>query len=244
MKLDGKSAVVTGAASGIGKAVAFAFAEAGGKVYLADIDKAGGEAAAADLRGKGYAAEYRPLDVTDPASVAALAKSIDGALDIVANVAGWGKIEPFMEGGEDYWERVIDINYTGSLRVVKAFLPGMIERGSGKVVNVASDAARVGSSGEAVYSGAKGGVVAFTKALAREMARHRINVNCVCPGPTDTPLLERVPEKHREAFMRAIPFRRFGKPSEIADAVLFLASPRSDYITGQVLSVNGGLAMV
>lgn len=244
MKLDGKRAVVTGAASGIGKAVAQAFAEAGALVYVADIDGKAGEAAVAELGSRGLAAEFRPLDVTDQASVTALAAGIESPVDIVVNVAGWGRIQPFMDGDQDYWQRIIEINYTGSLRVVQAFLPGMIARSAGKVVNVASDAGRVGSSGEAAYSGAKGGVIAFTKALAREMARHRINVNCVCPGPTDTPLLEAVPEKHREAFLRAIPFRRFAKPSEIADAVLFLASPRSDYITGQVLSVNGGLAMV
>jgi 2-hydroxycyclohexanecarboxyl-CoA dehydrogenase len=130
------------------------------------------------------------------------------------------------------------------VQVTRALLPLLIASGSGRIVNVASDAGRVGSFGETVYAGAKGGIIAFTKSLAREMARYNINVNCVCPGPTETPLLHEVPEKYLEAFKRAIPFRRFGKPQEIADAILFFASSRSDYITGQVLSVNGGLTMV
>src|SRR5690606_36466709 len=140
--------------------------------------------------------------------------------------------------------RVVDINLMGPIRLARAFLRPMVERNSGKIVNVASDAGRVGSAGETVYSGAKGGLISFTKGLAREMARYSINVNCVCPGPTETPMLMAVPERHREAFLRAIPLRRFGKPSDVADAILFLAGDRSDYITGQVLSVSGGLTMV
>lgn len=156
----------------------------------------------------------------------------------------WGKIQPFLENDDAFIDRVIELNFMGTVRVVRAFLPGMVERKRGKIVNVSSDAGRVGSTGETVYSGAKGGVIAFTKGLAREMARHNITANCVCPGPTDTPLLQAVPEKHREAFLRAIPMRRFAQPSDIADAVTFFASSRSDYITGQVLSVSGGLSMV
>ena len=247
MKLHDKTAIVTGAASGIGLATAAALAEAGAMVYLADINVAGGEAAAAELRGRGLKAEFRLLDVTEPASVTAAADALTTGgkqIDILVNGAGWGRIQGFMDNDPGFWDRVIELNDTGVLRVTRAFLPGMIERKFGKIVHVASDAGRVGSGGEAAYSGAKGAVTAFTKALAREMARYAINVNCVCPGPTDTPLLNAVPEKHREAFQRAIPFRRFAKPSEIADAVLFFASPRSDYITGQVLSVSGGLTMV
>jgi 2-hydroxycyclohexanecarboxyl-CoA dehydrogenase len=136
------------------------------------------------------------------------------------------------------------LNYVGVLNVTHAFLPQMIARNRGKIVHVASDAARAGSGGEAVYSGTKGAVVSFTKALARETARYTINVNCVCPGPTDTPLLASIPEKQREALIRAIPFRRFAQPAEVAHAILFFASGKADYLTGQVLSVSGGLTMV
>ena len=164
-------------------------------------------------------------------------------VEIVVNVAGWGKIQPFVENTPEFWHQVIDLNLLGPIAVTRAFLDQMIERKLGKVVIVSSDAGRVGSLGETVYSGAKGGAIAFTKGLAREMARFDINVNCVCPGPTDTPLLAAVPEKHREAFARATPMRRLAKPSEIADAVLFFASHRASFITGQILSVSGGLAM-
>jgi len=150
----------------------------------------------------------------------------------------------FWGGTPELWERVIALNFVGPMRLAKALLPAMIARGSGRIVNIASDAGRVGSLGETVYAGAKGGLIAFTKSLARETARYNIDVNCVCPGPTETPLLFAVPEKHLEAFKRAIPFRRFGKPSEVADAVVFFAGDQSSYITGQVLSVSGGLTMV
>ncbi len=159
------------------------------------------------------------------------------------NVAGWGKAQAFMENDPDFWDRVVDINLMGPIRLAKAFLGPMIERRSGKIVNVASDAGRVGSSGETVYAGAKGGLISFSKGLAREVARFWINVNCVCPGPTETPMLMALPERHREAFLKAIPMHRFGKPSDVADAILFLASRRSDYVTGQMLSVSGGLTM-
>ena len=152
-------------------------------------------------------------------------------------------IQPFVENTPDFWRKVIDLNLLGPVMVSRAFIDKMIEKGAGKVVTVSSDAGRVGSLGETVYSGAKGGAIAFTKGLAREMARYNINVNCVCPGPTDTPLLAAVPEKHREAFARATPMKRLAKPSEIADAVLFFASDRSSFITSQVISVSGGLAM-
>ena len=246
MRLDGKTAVVTGAASGIGRAVAEVLAEAGAHVLVGDIDEANGEACAAAIRARGQGADFCRLDVTDAASIDAFrskAYALKGQVDIVANVAGWGKIQPFVDNTPEFWRQVTDLNFLGPVEVSRAFLDPMIERGVGKIVTVSSDAGRVGSLGEAVYSGAKGGAIAFTKGLAREMARFNINVNCVCPGPTDTPLLAAVPEKHREAFARATPMRRLAKPSEIADAVLFFASRRSDFITGQVLSVSGGLAM-
>jgi 2-hydroxycyclohexanecarboxyl-CoA dehydrogenase len=246
MKLDGKTAVVTGAASGIGLATAEALAVAGAHVIVADIAVEKGEAEAGKLAGRGLSATFLSIDIANDASIAAFAEKVNAGkgVDILVNGAGWGKVEPFVENSSDFWERVVDINLTGPIKLTRALLPPMMERKSGKVINVSSDAGRVGSLGETVYSGAKAGVIGFTKGLAREMARHGINVNCVCPGPTDTPLLAAVPEKHREAFQRAIPMRRFAKPSEIADAILFFASSRSDYITGQVLSVSGGLTMV
>ncbi len=247
MKLDDRIAIVTGAASGIGLATAQRLAEAGATVMLGDIDDARGEQAAADLRAAGLRADYAHCDVTDDGSVSAFRDATlqrHDHVDIVANVAGWGKIQPFLENEDTFITKVVELNFMGPLRVVRAFLPQMIERKHGKIVNVSSDAGRVGSLGETVYSGAKGGVIAFTKGIARETARHGITANCVCPGPTDTPLLQAVPEKHREAFQRAIPMKRFARPSEIADAVVFFASGRSDYITGQVISVSGGLSMV
>ncbi|HRM68405.1 SDR family NAD(P)-dependent oxidoreductase [Thauera phenylacetica] len=248
MRLEGKTAVVTGGASGIGRATAETLAAAGAHVVIGDLDQDKGATVAAAIRDGGGKASYFSLDVTSQDSVGAFARSVETQgleVDIVVNVAGWGKIQPFMENSPDFWRKVIDLNLLGPVLVTHAFLGGMIARGrGGKVVTVASDAGRVGSSGETVYSGAKGGAIAFGKALAREMARYKINVNSVCPGPTDTPLLAAVPEKHQEAFVKATPMRRLGKPKEIADAVLFFASSDSDFITGQVLSVSGGMTMV
>jgi 2-hydroxycyclohexanecarboxyl-CoA dehydrogenase len=246
MRLDGKTAVVTGAASGIGRATAEAFALAGARVVLGDINEEGGEAAAGAISVRGGDAEFIRLDVTDPASVEAFraaALAARGAVDIVASVAGWGKTEPFVQNTPELWKKLIDLNFVGTIMVTRAFLDPMIERRSGKIVTVASDAGRVGSLGETVYSGAKGGVIAFSKGLAREMARHNITVNCVCPGPTDTPLMAAVPDKIKEAFTRVTPMHRIARPSEVADAILFFASSHSDFVTGQVLSVSGGLTM-
>lgn len=246
MQFEGKVALITGGASGIGRSAVNKLAQAGATIYLADIDEAKGAAAVAELGGKADV-KFLRLDVTSADSVAAAVRALDQdhrTLDILINVAGWSKVERFADTTPELWQRLIDLNYTGLLRVTHAFLPQLIAKPNRKIVNVASDAGRVGSGGEAVYSGAKGGVIAFTKALARETARYATNVNCVCPGPTETPLLASIPEKQREALIRAIPFRRFGKPDEVADAIVFFAGSGCDYVTGQVLSVSGGLTMV
>jgi 2-hydroxycyclohexanecarboxyl-CoA dehydrogenase len=246
MKLDGKTAVISGAASGIGRATAETLAQAGAHVILADINAEAGEAAAAALRAQGRGADFLRVDLASESSIEALRRDALARrerVDIVANVAGWGRTEPFVKNTPDFWRKMIDLNLLGTIFLTRAFLDPMIERRAGKVINVASDAGRVGSLGESVYSGTKGGVIAFSKGLAREMARHGINVNCVCPGPTDTPLMAAVPDKLKEAFANATPMRRLAKPSEVADAILFFASSRSDFVTGQVLSVSGGLTM-
>jgi 2-hydroxycyclohexanecarboxyl-CoA dehydrogenase len=245
MNFEGQTIVVTGAASGIGRATAEAFAKAGGHVILADLSADKGEEAAQQLRAAGHKASFLPLDVASDQSIAEFAAKARalGEVDVLANVAGYGKGQPFIENSPDFWERVVDVNLMGPVKLIRALLDPMIERRSGKIVNVASDAGRNGSSGETVYSGAKGGLIAFSKGLAREMARYSINVNCVCPGPTETPMLMALPENHLEAFKRAIPFRRFAQPSEVADAIVFFASDRARYITGQTLSVSGGLTM-
>jgi len=240
MRLDDKTALVTGAASGIGRATARALAEIGATVILTDVDEAGGAAAATEI---GDAARFVPLDVTDRGVCDAVAADLD-RLDVVVNAAGWDQIQPFVDNEPEYIDRIVELNLKGPINVCKAMLPLLIESGSGRIVNVASDAGRVGSTGETVYAGAKGGVIAFTKSLAREVTRYQVRVNCVCPGPTDTPLFARQPEKMRQALERAIPMRRLGRPSEVADAIAFFASDRSSFVTGQVLSVSGGLTMV
>lgn len=247
MELKDLVAVVTGAASGIGRATAHALCADGARVVVADIDGEGGEKTVSALRDHGGSADFLRVDMTDAASIGGFAEAVNkryGAVDVLVNGAGWGRTAPFWEGTADFWQKLLALNLVGPMTLAKALLPPMLERKQGRIVNIASDAGRVGSLGETVYSAAKGGLIAFTKSLARETARHGINVNCVCPGPTDTPLLAAVPEGHLEAFKKAIPLRRFGKPAEIADAVAFFAGPRSTYITGQVLSVSGGLTMV
>ena len=246
MDFENKTAVVTGAGSGIGRATAQTLAREGAHVVVADIDGASGEASAAAIRAQGHRATFMPVDMTDAASIEAFAAAAQrqcGPIDVLVNAAGWGRTAPFVEGTPDFWAKLVALNFVGPMTLAKALLPAMIERASGKIVNIASDAGRVGSLGETVYAGAKGGLIAFTKSLARETARYQINVNCVCPGPTDTPLMAAVPDKVKDALIKAIPFRRLGKPEEVADAVVFFASDRARYITGQVLSVSGGLTM-
>ena len=238
-------ALVTGGARGIGRAIALDLAGAGCAVAVADLLADDAQAVADEVGGIAV-----PLDITDSAAVTAAVGAIEGRLgpvDIAVNNAGWDELKPFLETDEPFWDRVIDINYKGCLRVTHAVLPGMVERGWGRVVNIASDAGRVGSSLESVYAGAKGGVIAFTKTIAREVARSGVTANCVCPGPTNTPLLAGMAAESGERFVdaltRAVPMRRLGEPGDVAAAVAFLASERAGYITGQTLSVSGGLTM-
>jgi 2-hydroxycyclohexanecarboxyl-CoA dehydrogenase len=247
MRLDGKTALITGGVSGIGKATAFEFARQGAKVIVADINAEGGSAAEAEGKAAGLSIEYLPLDLANLESVdacAAAALDRHERVDILVNAAGWDRIQPFLENTSEFMDRVLAINLRGPISLTQKLIPAMAANGYGKIVNVASDAGRVGSLGETVYAAAKGGMIAFTKSLARETARYQITVNCVCPGPTDTPLFQAQPEKLKVALEKAIPFRRIAQPQELADAILFFASSRSDYITAQVLSVSGGLTMV
>lgn len=233
--LTGQTVVLTGGASGIGLACARLLCEAGARVFVADRNDPPGDVI-----------DFVRTDVADDGSVRALADEVlarGGVPAVLVNAAGWDRTEPFVENSFEFIETIVRINLLGAMKVTRAFLPAMVEAKDGRIVNVASDAGRVGSSGETAYASAKGGIIAFTKSLAREMARHGIRVNCVCPGPTDTPLFASLPETLRQALIRAIPFRRLAKPEEIADAIHFFASDRSEFITGQTLSVSGGLTM-
>lgn len=246
--LSGKTAFVTGAASGIGRAAAVTLAEAGAFVLGSDIDVEGGKSLEADLAGTAGKGGFVALDVTDPDAILACCDAVTaehGAMDILINVAGWDRTQPFVENSPEFIEKIVQLNYLGQVRVCQAFVKPIIEAGRGaKIVNVSSDAGRVGSMGETVYAGAKGGVIAFSKSLARELARHNVCVNVVAPGPTDTPLFQGQSERIKEALLRAIPFRRLAQPQDVADGILFFASNRAGYVTGQVLSVSGGLTMV
>ena len=244
MTLENKLALVTGAASGIGRAIALNLASAGAAVAVVDRDAAGAAQTAAEAGPPSAAFE---ADLGDKDAILALRDAVAGRLglpDVLVNAAGFDRVEPFLDNDDDLWTALVAVNFLGPVRLSHAFLAPIIAAGrTAKIINIASDAGRVGSSGETVYAGTKGGLIAFTKSLAREMAPHRINVNCVCPGPTDTPLFGSLPDKLREGLTRAIPFRRLGTPQEIAAAVRFFASDEADFITGQVLSVSGGLTM-
>lgn len=242
--LTGKIAVVTGAASGIGHAIAVDLAQAGATLALVDLDRDGAEKTAKEIGGE---ATVFATDLTDPESITAMISGVSekfGLPDIIVNAAGYDRVEPFLQNDDELWTRLVAINYLGAVRLCHAFLTKIVEaERTTKIINISSDAGRVGSSGETVYAGTKGALIAFSKSLAREMARYKINVNVVCPGPTDTPLFGTLPEKLQDGLKRAIPFRRVGTPEEVASAVRFFASNDSDFVTGQVLSVSGGLTM-
>jgi 2-hydroxycyclohexanecarboxyl-CoA dehydrogenase len=251
-RFEGRTVVVTGGGGGIGGATCRRFAAEGAKVAVLDLDEAAAERTAAAIRDAGGTAKSFRCDITDRAEVDAAVAGTEAALgpiDVLVNNAGWDVFKPFAKTEPAQWDRLIAINLTGALHMHHAVLPGMVARKAGRIVNISSDAARVGSSGEAVYAACKGGLVAFSKTIAREHARHGITCNVVCPGPTDTALFDGYkqgagnPEKLVEAFTRSIPLGRIGQPQDLPGAIAFFASDDAAYVTGQVLSVSGGLTM-
>ncbi|MCC8392481.1 2-hydroxycyclohexanecarboxyl-CoA dehydrogenase [Paraburkholderia sp. MMS20-SJTR3] len=251
-RLEGKTVIVTGGGGGIGGATCRRFAAEGARVAVLDLSIEAAEKVVGAIRAAGGQAEALRCDITQRADVDAAVAATEarlGPVDVLVNNAGWDVFRPFVKTEPSQWERLIAINLTGALHMHHAVLPGMVQRKAGRIVNIASDAARVGSSGEAVYAACKGGLVSFSKTIAREHARHGITVNVVCPGPTDTALFAEYkegagnPEKLMEAFQRSIPLGRIGQPNDLPGAVVFFASDDAGYITGQVLSVSGGLTM-
>lgn len=248
-----QTVVVTGGGGGIGGASCRRFAVEGARVAVFDLNTEAAEAVAAGIRAAGGQAQAFTCDITDRASVDAAVAATEaalGSIDVLVNNAGWDVFKPFTKTEPAQWDKLIAINLVGALNMHHAVLPGMVSRKRGRIVNIASDAARVGSSGEAVYAACKGGIVSFSKTLAREHSRHNITVNVVCPGPTDTALFADYkegagnPEKLIEAFTRSIPLGRIGQPEDLPGAILFFASKDAAFVTGQVLSVSGGLTMV
>ena len=251
MSITHKVALVTGGSRGIGRAISRRLAEEGARVAIADILEDEARQTATEIVAAGGQALAVTTDVTQLDQIRACVQHVTdtwGPVDILVNNAGWDRIEPFVESSPETWDKVIAINLRGPINLCHTVAPQMIERKQGKIISISSDAGRVGSTGEAVYSACKAGIIGFSKTLARELARSQINVNVVCPGPTDTALLQQVTQGERgarviEAMTRAVPFRRLGQPEEIANAVAFFASPAADFVTGQVLSVSGGLTM-
>ena len=251
MRITDKVALVTGGSRGIGRAISRRLAEEGARVAIADILEDEARRTATEIVAAGGQALAVTTDVTRLDQVRACVQHVTdtwGQIDILVNNAGWDRIEPFVESSPETWDKVIAINLRGPINLCHTVAPQMMERKQGKIISISSDAGRVGSTGEAVYSACKAGIIGFSKTLARELARSQVNVNVVCPGPTDTALLQQVTAGERgarviEAMTRAVPFRRLGQPEEIANAVAFFASPDADFVTGQVLSVSGGLTM-
>jgi 2-hydroxycyclohexanecarboxyl-CoA dehydrogenase len=251
--MSNRVALVTGGGQGIGQAISAVLGSNGFQVAVADLNAETAQATARSISDAGGTALAIPADITDSASVRAAVKTVAselGPVEVVVNNAGWDDFMSFVDTTEDFWDRILDINFKGALRVIHAVVPGMTERGWGRVINIGSDAGRVGSSLEAVYSGAKGGIIAFTKTLAREVALKGVTANTVCPGPTDTPALRKFAdasgqdaERVISGMTRAVPMRRLAQPADIAAAVAFFASEDAGYITGQTLSVSGGLTM-
>lgn len=250
--LKNRTVIVTGGGGGIGGATCRRFAAEGARVAVLDMNLAAAQKVAADINAAGGQAAAFACDITDRAQVDAAITATEaqlGPVDVLVNNAGWDIFKPFTKTVPEEWGRLIAINLTGALHMHHAVLPGMAARGHGRIVNIASDAARGGSSGEAVYAACKGGLVALSKTLAREHARHQITVNVVCPGPTETALLAGFaegaanPEKLMDAFRKAIPLGRLGQPDDLAGAIVFLSSGDAAFITGQVISVSGGLTM-
>lgn len=247
-----RSTFVTGGASGIGRAISERLAAEGFAVGIADLQEDLAEEVAAGIRDRGGRAVGVGADVTsDEETVAAVAavQEAFGPIGVLINNAGYDEFRAFVDTDASFWEKIIDVNYKGVLRTTASILPGMMERRYGRIVNIASEAGRVGAPMEAVYSGAKGAVIAFTKAIARESARSGVTANVICPGPIDTPLFNEIVDaapdaaKARAHMTGAVPMRRLGQPEELAGAVLFLAGPDASYTTGQTISVSGGLSM-
>ncbi len=251
-RFNGKSAIITGGAGGIGSATCHRFAAEGALVAVFDRDEAGARKVATEIEAAGGKARAFGCDIADRQSVDAAVSASESALGpaaILVNNAGFDIFKPFLNTEPSEWERLIAINLRGPLHMHHAVLPGMVERKYGRVVNIASDAARVGSTGEAVYAACKSAMLGFSKTLAREHARHGITVNVVCPGPTSTNLLADFlkgannPDKLIEAFRRSIPLGRIGAPEDLPGTIAFFASDDAAYVTGQVISVSGGLSM-
>ena len=243
--LNSKRVIITGGASGIGRAICGRLGDEGCRVGILDLDGGGAEKVANEIRESGGHSQALACDISDYNAVKIAVAKIEedaGPSDILVNNAGWDKAARFLDTEPAFWEKVINVNYMGPLNMCHIVVSGMAERGSGKVINISSDAGRVGSSGEAVYAGCKGAVIAFGKTLARELSRRGVTVNTICPGPTDTPLLRGVDPtgKLQNALKRAIPMRRLGKPEDYPGTVAFLASEDADYVSGQTISVNGG----
>jgi 2-hydroxycyclohexanecarboxyl-CoA dehydrogenase len=252
MSTDRRVALVTGGAQGIGRGIAEGLALDGFHVVVADRLGEQAEATVAAIRQDGGAASALEVDVTDSALVSSALDGVAndvGPVHVLVNNAGWDDHKRFVETDEAFWDQIIDLNFKAALRFVRHLLPGMIDRKAGRIVNIGSDAGRVGSSMEAVYSGARGGVIAFTKTIAREAARAGVTANVVCPGPTRTPAMDAVlaqqgdAEAVMAAMVKAVPMRRLGEPTDIAAAVRFFASDAAGFVTGQTLSVSGGLTM-